>query len=144
MHQKCLIAIGLRLVVGTAAIGFTLAISYYIRKSKKKSGDGEDRSTTSSAGGGASAYETKKAVDEYLQFHFAHGEEILPYPQGPTVSSNALRLLLHQVLNHALSLSQGTNSLLHNLACIKPRLPTANTGGTQFHRPHSCSGGDVL
>ncbi|PRW60369.1 hypothetical protein C2E21_0705 [Chlorella sorokiniana] len=41
------------------------------------------RSTTSSAGGGVSAYETRRAVDEYLQFHYGKPEEILPYELGP-------------------------------------------------------------
>ena len=45
----------------------------------------EERSTTSSAGGGAAAYETRKAVDEYLQFHFGRDEDILPYKNGPKV-----------------------------------------------------------
>jgi hypothetical protein len=44
-----------------------------------------DRSTTSSAGGGPLAYETSKAVDEYLQMHFASAGELLPYPSGPLV-----------------------------------------------------------
>lgn len=43
------------------------------------------RSTTSSAGGGVGAYETRKAVDEYLQFHYGKPEEILPYELGPKV-----------------------------------------------------------
>lgn len=43
------------------------------------------RSTTSSAGGGTAAYETRRAVDEYLQFHYGRPEEILPYDVGPKV-----------------------------------------------------------
>lgn len=46
-----------------------------------------NRSTTSSAGGGAGAYETRKAVDEYLQFHYGRAEELLPYSNGPKVGS---------------------------------------------------------
>lgn len=46
----------------------------------------DERSTTSSAGGGAAAYETRKAVDEYLQFHFGADEDILPYACGPKAS----------------------------------------------------------
>ena len=42
-------------------------------------------STTSSAAGGIAAYETRKAVDEYLQFHFGADQDILPYPHGPKV-----------------------------------------------------------
>nr|QKY15185.1 predicted protein [Polytomella parva] len=45
--------------------------------------DLDERSTTSSAGGGASAYETKKAVEEYLMFHYGAAEDILPYKTGP-------------------------------------------------------------
>lgn len=37
------------------------------------------RSTTSSAGGGVSAYESRKAVDEYLQFHYGRPEEVMPW-----------------------------------------------------------------
>ena len=43
------------------------------------------RSTTSSAGGGPLAYETSKAVDEYLQMHFATPDEIFPYADAPKV-----------------------------------------------------------
>eukprot|EP00199_Chlamydomonas_sp_CCMP681_P002508 CAMPEP_0119106282 /NCGR_PEP_ID=MMETSP1180-20130426/4020_1 /TAXON_ID=3052 ORGANISM="Chlamydomonas cf sp, Strain CCMP681" /NCGR_SAMPLE_ID=MMETSP1180 /ASSEMBLY_ACC=CAM_ASM_000741 /LENGTH=332 /DNA_ID=CAMNT_0007091583 /DNA_START=16 /DNA_END=1014 /DNA_ORIENTATION=- len=55
-----------------------------------KSGRSEDheRSTTSSAGGGAAAYETRKAVDEYLQFHFGSASDLLPYSQGPKGALN--------------------------------------------------------
>lgn len=45
----------------------------------------QGRSTTSSAGGGASAYETRKAVDEYLQFHYGRPEDLFPYSVGPKV-----------------------------------------------------------
>lgn len=47
----------------------------------------EERSTTSSAGGGTAAYETRKAVDEYLQFHFGADADILPYANGPKASA---------------------------------------------------------
>ncbi|KAL4447393.1 hypothetical protein ABPG75_004612 [Micractinium tetrahymenae] len=43
----------------------------------------ESRSTTSSAGGGVGAYETRKAVDEYLQFHYGRPEDIMPYDCRP-------------------------------------------------------------
>eukprot|EP00798_Chlamydomonas_sp_ICE-L_P012613 gene12613-15841_t len=43
----------------------------------------EARSTTSAAGGGVSAYETAKAVDEYLGFHYGADKDILPYLNGP-------------------------------------------------------------
>lgn len=49
----------------------------------------ETRSTTSSAGGGSGAYETRKAVDEYLQFHYGRPEDIMPYECGPKVGRAA-------------------------------------------------------
>lgn len=54
-------------------------------KGIKKSSTLEERSTTSSAGGGSAAYETRKAVDEYIQFHFGSQEDLLPYANGPKV-----------------------------------------------------------
>lgn len=45
--------------------------------------DIEGRSTTSSGGGGSKAYETVKAVDEYLQMHYAKADEIFPYENAP-------------------------------------------------------------
>eukprot|EP01024_Parvocaulis_polyphysoides_P041535 TRINITY_DN38096_c0_g1_i2.p2 TRINITY_DN38096_c0_g1~~TRINITY_DN38096_c0_g1_i2.p2 ORF type:complete len:152 (-),score=33.93 TRINITY_DN38096_c0_g1_i2:95-550(-) len=44
---------------------------------------GEGRSTTSATGGGIQAYETKKAVDEYLLFHYGKQSDKLPYENGP-------------------------------------------------------------
>jgi hypothetical protein len=44
-----------------------------------------ERSTTSSAGGGAVAYETAKAVDEYVQMHYASADEVFPYRNAPKV-----------------------------------------------------------
>jgi hypothetical protein len=38
------------------------------------------RSTTSSGSGGSAVYETSRAVDEYIQFHYADGPDLLPYP----------------------------------------------------------------
>lgn len=34
---------------------------------------------------GDASYEVKRAVDEYLQFHYASEQEILPYPNAPKV-----------------------------------------------------------
>jgi hypothetical protein len=39
------------------------------------------RSTTASGSGGSAVYETGKAVDEYLQFHYADPSDLLPYPK---------------------------------------------------------------
>ena len=77
-------------IVG-AAIGAaaTLAVQLLVRLHKAAS-ENKDRSTTSSAGGGAAAYETKKAVDEYIQFHFAAEEDLLPFAEGPKVGMRGL------------------------------------------------------
>ena len=59
-------------------------------KKKKKGGssghlngmDTREPSTAStgpSAGGGPAVYETKRAVNEYLQFHFGDPNDVLPY-----------------------------------------------------------------
>ena len=37
------------------------------------------------ADGDIASYEIKRAVDEYLQFHYASEQEILPYPHAPKV-----------------------------------------------------------
>jgi len=42
------------------------------------------RSTTASGVGGAAVYETRKAVEEYLQFHYATDAEFMPYACGPS------------------------------------------------------------
>ncbi|KAG2451483.1 hypothetical protein HYH02_004081 [Chlamydomonas schloesseri] len=79
------------IVVGSVAgAGLTLLIQRLSKLRKGGKGDGEiqERSTTSSAGGGAAAYETKKAVDEYLQFHFAAPTDLLPYANGPKEALN--------------------------------------------------------
>lgn len=62
-----------------------MALLFLGRRKKGKGSAIEERSTTSSAGGGAAAYETRKAVDEYLQFHFGADSDILPYANGPKV-----------------------------------------------------------
>lgn len=44
------------------------------------------RSTTASGvgpGQGSLVYESARAVDEYVQFHFADPDELLPFPCGP-------------------------------------------------------------
>ena len=46
--------------------------------------------------------DVKRAVDEYLQFHYATPEEVLPYPNGPKVQRRLLCTLCHdQVLTKA-------------------------------------------
>ena len=70
-----------------SAIGGLL---FLLLRRKRGGSSLEERSTTSSAGGGAAAYETRKAVDEYLQFHFGADSDILPYPNGPKVSATTI------------------------------------------------------
>jgi hypothetical protein len=71
------------IAIAAGSIG-ALALGGYLLFRTKKTADGlEERSTTSSAGGGTLAYETKKAVDEYLLFHFGRPEDIFPYANGP-------------------------------------------------------------
>eukprot|EP00953_Heterococcus_sp_UTEX-ZZ885_P036273 18694-Heterococcus_DN1.PRE.3 len=43
------------------------------------------RSTTAS---GSAVYESSRAVDEYLQFHFAKAHDVLPYSEGPSSALN--------------------------------------------------------
>ena len=75
------------IIGGAGALGAALAIA--LRKLRKGKGSLEERSTTSSAGGGASAYETRKAVDEYLQFHFGAPADVMPYANGPKARAHA-------------------------------------------------------
>eukprot|EP00053_Salpingoeca_punica_P007702 m.70037 g.70037 ORF g.70037 m.70037 type:complete len:275 (-) comp14285_c0_seq2:314-1138(-) len=48
-----------------------------------KQGVDESRSTTSSSAGGPAAYESNRAVSEYVQFHFGSPEDVMPYAFGP-------------------------------------------------------------
>ncbi|GLI58723.1 hypothetical protein VaNZ11_000476 [Volvox africanus] len=70
---------------GAAATALVQQLLHRLQRKSSSIKDDEvqERSTTSSAGGGSAAYETKKAVDEYLQFHFAAPEDLLPYANGP-------------------------------------------------------------
>ncbi len=75
------------MIPAAAGAGVTLLVTQGIKllQRKKASESIEERSTTSASGGGVAAYETNKAVSEYLQFHFGRDEDILPYSIGPTV-----------------------------------------------------------
>jgi putative 4-mercaptohistidine N1-methyltranferase len=59
------------------------------------------RSTTDSGVAGSSVYETDRAVDEYLQFHYAKSSDLMPYPDAvaPTAAlefpQRCARLCLH-------------------------------------------------
>jgi len=57
---------------GLFTVGYLLY--HYLKELRK-----EDTSTTSSAQS-TRVYETRKAVSEYLMFHFGASEDILPYP----------------------------------------------------------------
>ena len=76
------------LIASGAAGAVGAALLFLARRKKGKDSVIEERSTTSSAGGGAAAYETRKAVDEYLQFHFGADSDILPYANGPKVGQD--------------------------------------------------------
>lgn len=90
----------------------------------------EERSTTSSAGGGALAYETKKAVHEYLQMHYATPEELFPYADAPKVghlahtpacSLSRIDLLLHHAPPATPTESTQTCSVASCTACLMHR-----------------------
>lgn len=59
------------------------------------------RSTTDSGVAGSSVYETDRAVDEYLQFHYAKSTDLMPYPEDVAPSAalefpqRCARLCLH-------------------------------------------------
>ncbi len=52
------------------------------RASSSSSSAAAVRSTTDSGVSGSSVYETARAVDEYLQFHYARAADLMPYPPG--------------------------------------------------------------
>lgn len=71
-------------LLGGAAIGagLTMALSSKCCAPKKAAG-GAVRSTTDSGVGGAGVYESAKATNEYLLFHYAPPDALLPYAFGP-------------------------------------------------------------
>ena len=88
---------------------------------KRKGSSLEERSTTSSAGGGAAAYETRKAVDEYLQFHFGADDDIMPYPKGPKEALNFTARLAQLCEKHCKALQdidgEGGETLALDVGC---------------------------
>lgn len=80
VEANSLLVPGAIVVSTTAAIAGAVQLYRYLQLSSVS-----DRSTTSSAGGGAVAYETSKAVDEYVQMHFALPDEVFPYKNAPKV-----------------------------------------------------------
>ena len=72
-----------------AAAGAAAAFCYLQAKpvSAPKAATGTGSTTGST--GGVALYETSKAVNEYLQFHFGADNDILPYGHGPKVRTVA-------------------------------------------------------
>lgn len=66
---------------GVAAALGSVALKWYAGRGL------ENRSVTSILGGSSKAYETRKAVDEYVQFHFGDPSTVAPYPFIPEVWS---------------------------------------------------------
>jgi hypothetical protein len=89
VEAKSLIVPGAIIVSVSAAVAGAVQLYRYLKLSSVS-----DRSTTSSAGGGSVAYETSKAVDEYVQMHYASADEIFPYKNAPKVISTTLVVLL--------------------------------------------------
>lgn len=74
------------LVAGVALGGLAACL---FMKRNEGSGVLDVRSTTNSGSSGSAVYESARAVDEYLQFHFATPQELAPIV-GPFVSKEAL------------------------------------------------------
>jgi len=87
LQQAVTMGLGGGVALGTAVglVVAPVANLLFTKLCKNKSGSLAQRSTTSSAAGGAAAYETRKAVDEYVQFHFGDPKDVLPYENGPKV-----------------------------------------------------------
>ncbi len=91
-HLLCPPGLRIALMIeGAVAYSLTRALWRRLRRWRQGSSVAvldASRSTTSSAGGGVGAYESRKAVDEYLQFHFGQPDEIMPYDIGPNVGDS--------------------------------------------------------
>ncbi len=85
LDRKTVLTLVAGAALGTLAWPALRALVAAVRQAACDASSLEERSTTSSAGGGAAAYETRKAVDEYVQFHFAADGDLLPYAAGPKV-----------------------------------------------------------
>ncbi|GMH34278.1 hypothetical protein BSKO_02112 [Bryopsis sp. KO-2023] len=69
---------------GAIAIGVGAGVALFagwqvVKRSALSKAGVEDISVTSSKGGGVGTYEAKRAVDEYLQFHYGEPETVMPY-----------------------------------------------------------------
>lgn len=98
------------LLAGATGVGATLVAQVVLKRLPRggSKSDIEERSTTSSGGGGAAAYETKKAVDEYMLFHFGAANDILPYANGPKEALNFTARLAALCERHCESLRDFT------------------------------------
>ena len=73
-------------------MGAAAAVCYLTAKPAAPSGkpSGTGTGSTTGSNGGVALYETSKAVNEYLQFHFGADNDILPYSHGPKVRNDDL------------------------------------------------------
>lgn len=90
-----------------AAAGAVAAYCYFkasgvagASQSSKPSSGGTGSTTGST--GGIALYETEKAVNEYLQFHFGADSDILPYENGPKVPASPLTFQQTSLLANSL------------------------------------------
>lgn len=85
LMEKVMAAENRPVLLAGIAIG---GIAAYVFMKRDTGGLGV-RSTTNSGSGGSAVYESARAVDEYLQFHFATPQELAPIV-GPFVNAEAL------------------------------------------------------
>ena len=83
------------------------------KKKKKSSGPSNAIATTSvtstapGSAGGSSVYETKKAIDEYVQFHFGSPTDVLPYRDGPREALRFTQRCADLCAKHCKSVTSG-------------------------------------
>lgn len=137
-----------------AALAVALtAYGFHVRRRRSAGG----RSTTSAAGGGSAAYETAKAVDEYLQMHFASADDIFPYADAPRVrpplperASAQHCAVMHCGFGHAMRAHSAprcvpvrgpapwcTVALARQCARAAPRAPRLRTGSRTASLSHA-------
>jgi len=76
----------------------------------------------STAASGSQVYESKRAVDEYLLFHFGKHENVMPYPFGPKESLDFPQRCAEMCGNVA---TKKENSRALDVGC--------SVGGSAFH-----------
>eukprot|EP00892_Ulva_mutabilis_P006395 jgi/Ulvmu1/4127/UM019_0106.1 len=115
--------------ISAIAVGACAAVTAAVYAVVKYRTSQHARSTTSSAGGGKQAYETSKAVDEYLQMHFATPDEIFPYTQAPRDAVNFPERCAVLVEKHCTALQDFTGEkhspIALDVGCA--------VGGSSFH-----------